>query len=419
MGVLMDNLRRLLWILILFPWLDFILRTTLPGFISSLWDELFIVSILFTLFMVKRHEPRYLAIPKSVQWPFYTYLFFCLSSIVVNVVPLAVSIDIMRVVYQPVLFGLLTMYLLDDKKLLDRFMNIVIISAVLIAIVGLVQYVFQIEMRWKAVQKDTGTFRIVSVFGNPNAFAGYLNMILAFTVPLVLFVKDKKTKLLYLAASLPIFAALLLTFSRGAWIGFFFMVVYVVWNWNKKWLLALPVLGAISPFAIPYLPQAIVDRISALFDPEYFRMSSEYGRISFWTEALIKMKENPIFGAGMGMFGDSVPDRHNIPFSTWVDNHFLKIGAEIGIIGMVAFIIILVVLFRLAHGLSKRAETDKEKAYALGIAGVIIVMATQNVTASIWEALAPTVYYYMFIGMLFALLWKDYKKGNQKGNLTS
>lgn len=412
----MDNLRRLLWILVLFPWLDFIFRVTLPGFISSLWDELFIIAILVSLFMVKRNEPRYLAIPKSVQWPFYTYLLFCVSSIVVNVVPLAVSIDIMRVVYQPILFGLLTMYLLDDKKILDRFMNVVIISAVVIAIAGLIQYVFKIELRWEAVQKDTSTFRVVSVFGNPNAFAAYLNMILAFTVPLFLFVKDKKAKLLYIAASLPIFAALLLTFSRGAWIGFFFMVIYVVWNWNKIWLLALPVLGVITPFAMPFLPDAIVKRVSALFDPQYYQMSSEYGRISFWTEALIKMKENPIVGAGMGMFGDSVPKRHNIPFSTWVDNHFLKIGAEIGVFGLLAFLLIVFFLFLSAHRFSLRAETDKERAYGLGIAGVIIVMATQNVTASIWEALAPTVYYYMFIGMLFALLWKEY---NEKRKLTS
>jgi O-antigen ligase len=411
MGVLMDNLRRLLWILVLFPWLDFIFRIALPGFISSLWDELFIIAILVTLFMVKRHEPRYLAIPKSVRWPFYTYLLFCVSSIVVNVVPLAVSIDVMRVVYQPIFFGLVTMYLVDDKKLLDRFMNIVIISAVLIAILGLIQYVFQIELRWKAVQKDTGTFRIVSVFGNPNAFASYLNMILAFTVPLVLFVKDKKEKLLYLAASLPIFAALLLTFSRGAWIGFFFMVAYVVWNWNKKWLLALPVLGAISPFI---MPTAIINRVKALFDPQYFQMSSEYGRISFWLDALTTMKNNLLFGAGMGMVGDSVPLRHNIPFSQWVDNHFLKIGAEIGVFGLLAFLLLLFFLFRAAHRFSLRAQTDKEKAYGMGIAGVIIVMATQNVTASIWEALAPTVYYYMFIGMLFALLWKEYKQKREQ-----
>jgi O-antigen ligase len=404
----MTFLRGLLWLLVLFPWLDLGIRMILPGALSGLWDEVFLISIILAVYLFKGHENRLTVIPLNIRWAFYALLLFSVGSIVVNAVPLAVSIDALRVMYQPMLFILLTMYLLDDERLLDRFMQLMVVSAVLIALWGMIEYIFRIEnTRWNHA-KDRYQFRIVSIFSNPNALAGYLNMMLAFTGAFVLFLKDKKLRLLYLAASLPILAALLLTFSRGAWIGLLLMGIMYIWFWNKKWLLALPILGGLSPFI---LPSNVLNRIKALFDPEYYRMSSEYGRISFWTEAYNRMMDNPLFGVGMGSFGDSVAWRHNMPFATWVDNHYLKIGAEIGLLGLFAFLFLLGALFYLAYRGFKQAEGDKERAYFMGICGVLVVMVTQNVTASIWEALNTGVYYYSFIGLLFALLWKRKKKG--------
>lgn len=403
----MTNLYRLLWLLALYPWLDFIIRFKLPSFIGSIWDDLFLLIILIALWIEKRHEHRYLAIPKSIQWPFATFFIFAIASIIIHVVPLPVSIDVLRVVFQPMLFALLTMYLLDDQKILDRFMKILIISTVIIAIAGIIEYIFQIESTRWVHKKDAAQFRIISIFSNPNALAGYLNMILAFTVAFFLHIKSKKQKLIYLLATIPIFGALLLTFSRGAWIAFFLMVIYFIWMWNKKWLLGIPVVVAITPFI---MPANVINRFANLLDPTYYQMSSEYGRIAFWTEALMKIKENPIFGVGLGMFGDSVPLRHNIPFATWVDNHYIKLGAEIGIIGLIAFILIFFALLRLARTLYLKVDTEKGKAYLLGISGAIITMAVQNITASIFEVLTDAVFFYIFIGMLFAFVWKDSKE---------
>ncbi|MBO8129069.1 MAG: O-antigen ligase family protein [Peptococcaceae bacterium] len=404
----MKHLHRLLWILAFFPWLDFIIRTNLPSVIGSIWDDIFLLLILVTLWLYKRREPRYLSVPGSVKWPFLLFLFFCLSSVVVHIVPLPVSIDAIRVIFQPVLFALITMYLLDDEETSARFMNFLLISTVLIAVFGIIQYVFKIDTGlWKHA-KDTAQFRIVSIFSNPNALAAYFNMILAFTVASVLLLKDKKQKLLYLLVSLVIFVALLLTFSRSAWIAFVIMVLYFVFVWNKKWLIAIPVFLASTPFI---LPQGMINRFAKLFDPTYYQMSSEYGRLAFWAAALEKIKENPLLGVGLGMFGDSVALRHNIPFATWVDNHYLKLGAEIGVPGLICFMLLLFMLFRLAHRLYLTAKTDKQRIYALGVAGVIITMSIQNVTASILEALADAIYFYALTGILFAFVFKAKKEG--------
>lgn len=402
--------QRLLWILALFPWFDFGIRVSLPSFIGSVWDDVFLLATLLVIWYIKRNqnEYRYTIIPNTIKWPFLIFLVFSLGSIVVNVVPLSVSFDVLRVVFEPMFYMLIGLYLFDDEKLRDRFINIMIVSTVLIAIIGIIQYVFQIESsRWHN-SENSNQFRIISIFSNPNALGNYFNMILSFTIAFFLFTKEKKKKLLYLLVSLIIFMALLFTFSRGAWIAFFLMILFVVWVWNKKWLLILPVILAVVPFV---MPNSVIERFSNLLDPSYYEMSSEYGRLSFWAGALDKLKDNPIFGVGLGMYGDSVPLRHNIPYSTWVDNHFIKLAAETGFFGALAFIVLMIALLMLTKKLYKQAKSNKDRAYLLGIGGVIITMSVQNFTASIFEALANAIFFYFFVGILFAYVWREREKG--------
>jgi O-antigen ligase len=405
---MMKNLRRLLWIVALFPWFDLVIRQTLPSIVASTWDEVLLLAILALLVINFREDRRYTLIPKSVVWPFAVFIFCSAASVVIHVVPLAVSIDAVRVIFQPMLFALLTMYLMDDENTRQTFLQILIVSTVLIAAFGIVQYALKLDLGLWQHSKDTGQFRITSIFSNPNALGSYFNMVLAFTVPGVLFVKNMKHKLAFAAVSGIIFVALLLTFSRSAWIAFMAMVLYVVFVWNKKWLLALPVLAAATPFV---MPASVIARFGNLLDPTYYQMSAEYGRLAFWAAAIEKISENPLFGVGLGTFGDSVPLRHNIPFATWVDNHYLKLGAEIGIPGILAFLVLLLALFLLAHRLFRNAVSENQRLYALGIAGVIITMTVQNVTASILESLAAAIFFYSFIGVLFALLYQYRREG--------
>jgi O-antigen ligase len=409
----MKNLRRLLWVIALFPWFDFLIRQTLPSFVASTWDELLLLAVLGLLFIYKREECRrgeleYTAIPSTVTWPFIIFAFFAAASIVVNVVPLTVSIDAVRVVFQPMFFAAATMFLMDDEKNLDVFLRILVISTIIIAVFGIVQYALKLDLGLWQHSKDTGQFRITSIFSNPNALGSYFNMVLAFTLASILLRGSIKQKMLYAGASAVIFVALLLTFSRSAWIAFVAMMLYFIFVYNKKWLLAVPVLGALTPFI---MPPSVIARFSNLLDPTYYQMSAEYGRLAFWGTALEKIKESPLVGVGLGTFGDSVPLRHNIPFSTWVDNHYLKFGAEIGIPGMLAFLALLLALFLLAHKLYTRGETENKRIFALGIAGVIITMGVQNVTASIFEGLANAIFFYTFVGILFAFLPRKKKEG--------
>lgn len=401
----------LVWIVALLPWMDYAIRGVFPRALGSLWDEVFIIVILISLYIYQclREEPqrRRDIITDPIKWAFYALIFFTVGSIVVNAVPLAVSIDAVRVMFQPMFFILLTMFMLDNEDLLDSFIRVLIGSTVVIALLGIVQYLLQVDTT-RFIQKDGSEYRIISIFSNPNALGAYFNMVLAFMISLFLHSKGWRHKLFYLLLIAPVAIGLLLTFSRGAWIAFVLMLIFAIGVYARKWLLAVLLFLVALPFA---MPDSVINRFMYLFDPEYIRLSSEYGRIAFWRDAIERTLAKPIFGQGLGMYGDSVPLRHNIPFSTWVDNHYLKLGAEIGIFGLAAVLALLVLLLLFARRLYLAADTDKYRAYILGATGAIITMIIQNGTASIWEVLVNAITFYALIGMLFGIRWYQYERG--------
>ena len=147
----------------------------------------------------------------------------------------------------------------------------------------------------------------------------------------------------------------------------------------------------------------VATRVAELFGSAYYEQSAIYGRLAFWSKALATIQAHPLFGVGMGMAGGSLSIKHHLPGAGWIDNHYLKIGAEVGICGLISFVVLLFTLFVLCLRGVRGTGTHKEKAVYLGISGVILTSAIQNLTASIWEALYVGVHFYAFVGMLFAL----------------
>ena len=183
----MKNPRIVLWPLAFFPWIDYLVRTVcdfhgfhfLPG---PVWDELFLVFCMVLVLFGSRTGPGMPDRSGPVRWCFLTFVLACALSLSVNGVPFRMGVEALRVTFQPMLYALITMVLLRDEGLRDEFIKLIILSGVLIALAGLGQYALGIESRRWVNKPNMEQFRIVSIFANPNALAGYLNMVLAFSL---------------------------------------------------------------------------------------------------------------------------------------------------------------------------------------------------------------------------------------------
>ena len=87
---------------------------------------------------------------------------------------------------------------------------------------------------------------------------------------------------------------LVLTQSRGCWIGFMLSVVIFVTFYEGKWWGFIPIVLCILPFIIP---QTIVDRIMSVGNMED---SSTSYRLYIWMGTLGMMKHYWLGGIGMG-----------------------------------------------------------------------------------------------------------------------
>ena len=156
------------------------------------------------------------------------------------------------------------------------------------------------------------------------------------------------------ARKLSIFACVLtifslgISFTRGAWLAFIFVVIvfmFVEKNYRKLALKFSAVFLSAAMIFFVVSPTA-QNRLATLTDTK-FQSNSE--RILMWQSAVEMFKDYPIHGAGQKMFFElynhkyispdakerETPDK---PGHTHPHNNFLKAATEGGILGLIAFI---------------------------------------------------------------------------------
>lgn len=402
--------RLLVWVLALFPWIDAGLRLGVPRLGLGLgqqvgrgWDEVFLAVCLGWVGWALLRRRRVPALPRPVAISLLLFAVAAVASLVAGGVPPAVGLDAVRVTFQPMLFGLVAMVLLEDPARRGELVDLVVVSGVAIALAGIVQYAGRFESpRWLD-KPTTEQFRVVSIFANPNALGGYLAMVLAFALPGAWLSPPGRRRVAYLGACAVLGAALALTFSRGAWVGCAaagLLLTVLLGLARRRWLWAA---AAGTAVVLLLAPGEVGERLAELFDPAYYLQSARYGRLAFWSRALDAIAERPLFGTGLGMFGGSVALRHGVAGATWVDNHYLKLGAETGLVGLAGFVALLAAVLAAAVEAQRRAAGRRERAMALGVAGTVVAIALQSATAGVLDALYVGVHFWTLAGLLFAL----------------
>jgi O-antigen ligase len=92
----------------------------------------------------------------------------------------------------------------------------------------------------------------------------------------------------------------------------------------------------------------VSERISSLMNPsEDYNLTAREGRIPVWTRGIGYMVTHPILGVGINDFGvaegvlsGKTNEGYGIKYSA-AHNSFVQIGAELGVLGLIAFVAML------------------------------------------------------------------------------
>lgn len=261
-------------------------------------------------------------------------------------------------------------------------------------------------------------FRAFGTFGQPNPFGAFLGLIapLAITASLGYMLrtwrvwrklskisyKDVFFTLFYTTAALMMVGGLVISWSRGAWLGFGVSMVMLVFAlprriWYSFALVAL--IGVISAtlWLTGSLPTSIVDRIASA-TRETFAFNDVRGvditpenyalveRLAHWQAALNMVRSSPYLGIGAGNY-EIAYDRYRL--INWDEplghahNYYLNIFAEAGMIGLASYGALWIMIFGLTWR-THRHPDDLGRLIAVGLLASWTYLAVHSLTDNLY-----------------------------------
>ena len=191
-------------------------------------------------------------------------------------------------------------------------------------------------------------FRPAGTIGHANTMGAFLAMTLPVTTSQLMLQSSFRAKLLPLCALAVGTPALVMSFSRGAWISCVVGVVLVLTTTiirgkrrglSRNW-------GVISFLVMAMVVLAFSSLVeSRIFSPD---RGSVQNRMKLNDMALHMIQENPWLGVGLNMFPKAMADYDVFHFEPQnvVHNVYLLLAAESGVLALVAFIWLLLAVSR-------------------------------------------------------------------------
>jgi O-antigen ligase len=303
-------------------------------------------------------------------------------------------------VAEPVLFFLLMVRWLGTERDLWRMAASWLIAAALVSREGVEQFLYG----QATVMEGVG--RATSVYPSATAFGIYAGRALPVALALAIFLPRewRLWRWATLALSIVIGAGVIVSFTRGAWIGVFAaMIVVAVVTRHRPLSIAL---GAAVVAGLAALPFIRIERITSMFD---FNTEDNTGvaRAKIWTAALRIIRDNPITGIGQDQFLYADPN-YGVPqmrfFTTshphnWVLDFWLRLGIP-GLLWMVAA---LVYFFRTALILCRRWAGTALGALALGLLASMVDFAVHGLLDMAYFTMDLALTFWLTIGMVVVL----------------
>jgi len=204
---------------------------------------------------------------------------------------------------------------------------------------------------------------------------------------------------------------LILTFSRGGWIGFVvlgFVLLILLVHWFSIYLprfwrnwampLALGVSGAVVIVAVLFV-EPVRDRVASIFVGR--EDSSNNYRISVWTGVLKMIHDRPLIGIGPGntVFNKVYPQYQLTGFSALsAYSVLLEVMVETGAIGLTCFLWLLLVTFNQGWiQLQRLRQTSSRE-------GFWLMAAIATMVGMICHGLVDTVWYRPQVSTLWWLM---------------
>lgn len=312
-----------------------------------------------------------------------------------------ISYDVMKSIQVfLVYFVLMSMYFVitntvKTKKEIYSLLKVFVISGTLVALYGFLQYLFGWDTKNAWIDEEMFeqiSMRVYSTLENPNVLGEYF--LLAIPVGVGLFWKNQKIlpKLFYLLCTAAMFVCLILTQSRGCWLGILFAAgVFISFINAKLWGILIVAL-LLAPM---FLPQSIISRFTSIGN---LQDSSTSYRVYIWFGTLALLRDFWMYGIGLGdgAFSQVYPFySYSSIVAPHAHNLFLQMITEVGVLGLIVFLLfVLTALIKMIQVYVRCGNKSENGVMTIAFLSAILGFMLQSM-------FDYTFYNYRVVGIFF------------------
>ncbi len=360
---------------------------------------LYVVLFTFLSFIIKvcldkDFKFKYTPVNSTVLIFLLVYAFCAITSI-----DPSSSIKIGMLVGSFILFYFIIINSIETKKEIKGMIYVFLIAGVFVSLYGIYQYIFATFYGSTWVDKELFEnlkIRVYSTLENPNVLGEYLLLVIPLGVSMFFANKGviKKSIIFLLVCVMAI--CLVLTYSRGCYLGLIFAACVYVILLNFKFIL-LFIAGLLSmPFV---LPKSVINRFTSIGNME--DTSTSY-RVSIWVACVEMIKKYWYMPLGQGEVAFNkiyplyaqrevgAPHSHNL---------FLQTIIETGIVGIICFVILIFKVFQYLFSGLKKVVSFSDKVYLIGFISGLSGYMVQSVFDNTWYNYRVVLIFWMFISM--------------------
>jgi len=269
----------------------------------------------------------------------------------IAVSPLHTYYMLTEIYLKTVIIFILMVNLIDTRQRIFSLWKLVVVCGAALG-VGAIRSYMKGEFAVKGVRIEGF---VGGMFENPNDLATALDILLPFAVALTLSSKGL-ARLFYLVCAAVLAIGVLFTLSRGGFLGLIAASGVLLWKLGR-WRRIKTTLGValICGILLAVMPGGYGARIATIFNTEQDQTGSAKQRRELLERAASIAITRPIVGVGMGNF--PIYSIHDKP----AHNAYLEIAAELGVMGLIAYLILIFAPFRSLRRIERQTMGMRSK----------------------------------------------------------
>ncbi len=340
-------------------------------------------------------------------WPIELKMLLVIAALGIAFIPTAAapqdSIDLLTdVFFKVIIIFVLMINVLDTRERLRSMLSLVVICGTILSLIAIGNY-----LSGHFAVQDKGTEGRVAgivggIFGNPNDLATSLDLLIPFSVALALTSRGL-LRLAYFAFSAILASGVVLTFSRGGFLGLIAMSAVLMWKVGRRnrAVMVFAFMAMLAVF-VTMMPGGYADRITTIFDSSSDPTGSSQARKELLERAASVAAAHPLIGVGAGNYHIySIREQR-------AHNSYLEIASELGLAGLVAYLIMIFAPLKQLRRVErdcirtdKGPEGDDQKIYYLSVALQASIIA--YIVCSFFGSIQYLWYVYFPIGYAISL----------------